>query len=127
MNPSEKYINWLRSKISALSSHIIYSFVFGSVARHSPSPNDCDLMVLTSSSPQTKEWNSVRKQIDRLCKLFNAEFDLNLSAILLTIDEYTEKIPFLKRILSRPLIELYGHGIETPNNLFQRRAKSRAR
>ena len=105
----------MRSKISALSPHIIYSFVFGSVARLTLVPGDCDLLIVTSLSPQIKEWDGVRKKKDGLCKLFSKEFDLNLSAILLTKDEYLEDIPFLKRILRRPHIEIYGQSIETPN------------
>ena len=126
MSPLD-YIIWLRTKISILSPHIVYSFVFGSVARYSPAPSDCDIMIVTSLSPHSEEWNSARRIKDSLCRSFDTEFDLPLSAIMLTVDEYIEEIPFLIRILNRPLIDICGHDIETPNNLLQRIAKKRAR
>lgn len=73
-------------------------------------------MIVTSLSPENEEWEIARRKKDFLCKLFKDDFDLPLSVIMLTVEEYTEKIPFLKRILNRPHIEICGHNIETPNN-----------
>ena len=124
MNPSN-YILWLRFKISILSPHVVYSFIFGSVAKNSSSPSDCDLMIVTSLSPKNEEWKNIRKKKDLLCKLFINKFSLPLSAMMLTVEEYSEEIPFLKRILKRPRIDIFGGDFETPNKLNKDRLLSR--
>jgi hypothetical protein len=117
---SSNYILWLQLKISILNPYVIYSFVFGSVAKYSSSPNDCDLMIVTSLSPKNEEWKTIRKKKDLLCKLFINKFSLPLSAMMLTVEEYTEEIPFLKRILRRPRIDIFGGDFETPNNTLNK-------
>lgn len=72
--------------------------------------------MVTCTKPGMIEWEKVRTERDLLCDLFNDKWQLNLSVILLTKDEYFEKIPFLNRILNRPLIEIYGRDMVTPNN-----------
>lgn len=86
------------------------------MAKFASNPNDCDFMIVTCTKPGMVEWEKVRTERDVLCELFNNKWQLNLSVILLTKDEYFEKNPFLNRILNRPIIEIYGRSMKTPNN-----------
>jgi hypothetical protein len=73
-------------------------------------------MIVTCTKPGMIEWEEVRTRRNILCDQFNRYCHLNLSVILLTKDEYFEENPLLNRILNRPLVEIYGKSMETPNN-----------
>jgi predicted nucleotidyltransferase len=111
-----QYICWLKNEIKGLGTSIAYAFVFGSVAKASAKPNDCDLMIITHANPTDPVWAEVRSKRDILCNRFYAKWNLELSVILLTVDEYKEKNPFLKRILNRPFVNILGDSIKTQNN-----------
>ncbi len=79
-------------------------FIFGSIAKGSEKPNDCDLFWLTSSLPETENWNLLQKMISSLKKDFLGKFNLPLNIFIYTLDEYRENSEFKKRIFKRPKI-----------------------
>jgi len=120
LNNIEFLSSWLNAEISKIGQHIILSYVFGSVAKGILAPNDCDLLIVTKLNPHASEWNTLRKNRDKLCKIFAKKFNFQLSVILVTKEEYLEVNPLFSRILSRPIIFVYGENINTPNNQINR-------
>jgi len=116
LNNIENLTSWLTEEIFKISKNISLSYVFGSVASGALAPNDCDLLIVTELNPCKKEWNTLRKKRDNICEMFAQKFNLSLSVILVTKDEYLEVNPLFSRILSKPIIVIYGEVINTPNN-----------
>ena len=79
-------------------------FIFGSIAKGSKLPNDCDLFWLTSNLPKTEEWNFLQIEISNLKIEFLEKFNLPLNIFIYTLDEYYENSDFKKRIFERPKI-----------------------
>lgn len=115
MKNIENITSWLSAEIEKIGQHIDLSYIFGSVAIGASSPSDCDLLIVTELNPYDKEWNALRKNRDRLCEMFARQFNFPLSVMLVTKEEYLEVNPLFSRILSRPLIIIYGEHMNTPN------------
>ena len=79
-------------------------FIFGSIAKGSVSPNDCDLFWLTEYYPESKEWTSLQVKISKLKNEFLKAFKIPLNVLVYTLDEYNENSEFKKRIFERPRI-----------------------
>lgn len=104
--------DFLVSKISN-QENCRLCFIFGSIAKRSENPNDCDLFWLTSSSPETENWNLLQKRVSCLKKEFLEKFNLPLNIFIYTLDEYNENSEFKKRIFKRPKIVIktaYNNG-----------------
>lgn len=94
---------FLASKISD-QENCRLCFIFGSIAKGSANPNDCDLFWLTSSSPETENWSLLQKRISSVKKEFLEKFNLPLNIFIYTLEEYNENSEFKKRIFERSKI-----------------------
>lgn len=87
-------------------SEIVRSFIFGSIAKGSKAPNDCDLFIVTKQTPLMDNWDSFINEVDQLRVDFEVAFLLKLNVIINTEKEFSEYSPFKERVLNRPIIEI---------------------
>lgn len=95
---SYKMYDWLKYRIKQISSHLSEAFVFGSVARYSLYPNDCDIMLVAKDDISDTFWGHLRIQNLELSKEFYSEFRVVLSIMLVTYFEYKETNGLMTRI-----------------------------
>lgn len=101
------YRLWIQDNYKTELKAIKVAFIFGSVARHDGVYDDCDLMICSSSMPGQCSWDSLRHCNDKNKNKFEGKFDLPLSVILLTQEEYEEDIGVLNRIKCGPKVNIY--------------------
>ncbi|MBA5246718.1 hypothetical protein H1R16_09420 [Marnyiella aurantia] len=87
-------------------SEVIISFIFGSIAKGSKTPNDCDLFIVTILTPMMNNWDNFIDEINQLKTDFENEFNLKLNATIYTKKEFLEYSAFKERVLNRPMIEI---------------------
>jgi predicted nucleotidyltransferase len=82
--------DWLRHKFGPYHRFIIGAYLFGSMLDPTRSPRDIDLVLVTVGNAGEPEWQQVRSVRDVIAPLFEAEFGLPLSAMVLTLAEWRE-------------------------------------
>lgn len=102
---SLKITDYLKNRLND-NCYIIKSFIFGSVAKGSSTPNDCDLFVVTNQTPYKEKWQKFISEIEQLKINFESEFSLKLNVTINTEGEFTEPSAFRERILQRKIIEI---------------------
>lgn len=95
MNP--KLINeWLHLYLAEQNNNIRKAAIFGSLARNSVSPNDCDLLIVSNVSTDSEEWQNLRNHISLMKSDFLLKFSLPLNVTLLTVREWNENRSIFK-------------------------------
>lgn len=94
----EEMYNWLNHHTRQISKLLYEAFIFGSVARYTLYPNDCDLMLITIADIDTEQWKFLRIQKTELSRAFYEKYNLELSITLVTYDEYNECNGLMTRI-----------------------------
>lgn len=102
---SIKITDYLKNKFND-NCYVVKSFIFGSVAKGSLSPNDCDLFVVTNQTPYQEKWLKFISDIEQLKINFEDEFSLKLNVTINTEGEFTEPSAFRERVLKRKIIEI---------------------
>lgn len=92
-------IEWLKKNIPPFLS-ISYCAVYGSVARRSADPEDCDLLVVSDSDPDEIEWRKMRREMSAIRDRFSMAFGIRLSVVILTTKEWEETRDFFSDRLS---------------------------
>ncbi|WP_314244736.1 nucleotidyltransferase domain-containing protein [Empedobacter tilapiae] len=93
-------------KTSLNKNYIVNSFIFGSIAKGSNNPNDCDLFIVTNQLPHLKEWKEFLKELESVQSKFQEIFKIKLHITINTENEFLEYSPFKDRILKRPSIKI---------------------
>lgn len=92
-------IDWMVCNLAEQSSHISKLAIYGSIARNSDEPNDCDLLIVSSANVESEIWLSLRQHINSLETDFMNRFKLPLNVALLTEGEWIENKSFYKDLL----------------------------
>src|SRR6266496_647173 len=92
-------IDWIVCKLEAYSSQIGKVAIYGSIARHSEKPNDCDLLIVSLVDVESEAWLSLRQRISSVRLDFVDEFGLHLNVALLTEGEWAENASFFTDLL----------------------------
>lgn len=87
-------------------NYILISFIFGSIAKGSDYPNDCDLFIVTNQLPKMKEWKVFLSELELIQIKFEEVFKLKLHITINTEAEFLEDSPFKNRILNKPTIKI---------------------
>ena len=82
----------------------LLAFIFGSVAKGSSNPKDCDLFWVTIDTPDTNGWKLMKNMISEMKTDFYAKFKIKLNVSISTLDEFHEGSELKQRILERPKI-----------------------
>lgn len=84
---------------------IEFCFVFGSVAKESPKPKDCDILIVSSANQNEENWFYLRGELKAVKESFRQKFEIDLSIVLMTSREYRREIhDFEKRFSPRIVI-----------------------
>lgn len=81
---------WLLKETKPISRYLNRISLFGSVARDSFKPNDCDIFFVMIPEHSESQWAFIRNNIPKIKLAFTYKFDLPLSTILLTYNEWIE-------------------------------------
>ena len=98
--------DWLRRHLVAVSVQIDSLFLFGSVTRGKPNPRDCDVLVLTSTEPDSKHRRALRAGIQAARSDFQVDFSVPLSVILLGVKEFQSVRWFKRKGREKTLIRI---------------------
>lgn len=82
------------------------AYVFGSVARDTPNPNDCDLLIMLDCNPNEIKWKVAIKLVEDVKSEFLQKFDIPLNTLIYTVEEMRELTALQKRIFSKKIIRL---------------------
>jgi predicted nucleotidyltransferase len=104
MKNFEIYTKWISDNIN--SENFLLAFLFGSVARNVENPNDCDLLLVTKLQTNSDLWKLMRMENEVLKQKFYTNFELELSIQLLSEEEFSEDLSFIKLTLKSPIIVL---------------------
>lgn len=96
---------FLKSKLKD-KDLILKSFIFGSIAKGSQNPNDCDLFIVTNQTPFTEKWKYFINEMEQLKVEFEIKFSLKLNVTINTEKEFNELSEFKARILKGSTIEI---------------------
>ncbi|MGD1929982.1 MAG: nucleotidyltransferase domain-containing protein [Leptolyngbyaceae cyanobacterium] len=89
---SEKIVSWISINLSPFEQLIEICFVFGSIARGSQNPGDCDLLIVSKADSSKKDWFFLRQELNGMKQSFNHKFCLELSILLMSSREYQQEI-----------------------------------
>lgn len=70
-------------------SGLVGAYIFGS-ALTADAPNDIDLCIVTDAKVGSDKWRQIRTQRDSITQEFLRVFDIPLSVMLVTCDEWHE-------------------------------------
>jgi predicted nucleotidyltransferase len=104
MKNFEIYSNWISDHLN--SKNFLLAFIFGSVARNVKNPNDCDLFLVTKHQTNSDLWKLMRIENEVLKQKFYTKFEFELSFQLLSEQEFSEGLSFIKLTLKSPKIVL---------------------
>ncbi len=82
------------------------AYVFGSVVRETPNPNDCDLLIVLGCNPNEIKWEVAIKSVEDVKSEFVLKFNIPLNTLIYTVEEMRELTALQKRIFSKKLIRL---------------------
>lgn len=102
MKNSKVYTKWLTDNINKRNFNL--AFIFGSVARNTEKPNDCDLFLVTKLETNSDLWKIMRLENETLKKMFFIQFNIDLSIQLLSENEFNENLKVVKLIVESPKI-----------------------
>jgi predicted nucleotidyltransferase len=104
MKNFEIYAKWISDHLN--SKNFLLALIFGSVARNVEDPNDCDLFLVTKLQTNSDLWKLMRIENKVLKQKFYTKFKLELSIQLLSKEEFSEDLSFIKLTLKSPKIVL---------------------
>jgi predicted nucleotidyltransferase len=81
---------WIFKKTKQIHHCLSKIYLFGSIARGTPNPNDCDIFFVIIPEHSENQWALIRNKIQKIKLEFVKKFNLPLSPILLTHNEWTE-------------------------------------
>jgi len=87
---TQKITDWIVSNFRQYSNFISLLGIYGSIARGSKNPNDCDLLIVVELDVESEMWLCVRQQIISLRKDFFELFRLPLNVAFLIEEEWIE-------------------------------------
>lgn len=96
---AQPIIEWLTFRLSEHSDYISKMAIFGSIARNTGDPNDCDLVIVSPKNVDSYEWQSLQKRIKAIETDFLSEFSLPLNVALLTEGEWIENQSIYKDLI----------------------------
>jgi predicted nucleotidyltransferase len=85
-----------------------FAILFGSVARGSKTPRDCDLLWIIEHPGEASEWRAITAQKVEIQKEFDRKWGLSLSITVMTIEEASEVTDFNATVFGGELIEILG-------------------
>lgn len=85
-------IDWLSDELGHLTQLIEMCYVFGSVAKETPEPKDCDILIVSSVNQNEEDWFHLRQELRAVKESFRQKFNIDLSIVLMTSKEYTREI-----------------------------------
>ena len=92
-------IDWLLHYLSEYAYCISKAAIFGSIARSSEKPNDCDLLIVSNANVDSEEWWSLRKHVKVIGADFSRNFLLPLNVALVTEGEWEENRSIYKDLI----------------------------
>lgn len=96
---TQAFIDWIVYNFHSFSKHISKVAIYGSIARRSGTPNDCDLLIVSFANTESESWFSLRQHISSTRTDFAQKFGLPLNVALLTEGEWNENKSFYKDLL----------------------------
>ncbi|MEG3087423.1 hypothetical protein [Sphingomonas sp. PB4P5] len=81
---------WLRAAMPEETANLQAAFLFGSAINAIAAPRDIDIVLVTKAAAGENGWHTIRKWRDRLAKDFIEQFNLPLSAMVVTPSEWAE-------------------------------------
>lgn len=92
-------IDWLLPRLSEYAHCISIAAIFGSIARNSEKPSDCDFLIVSNADVDSEEWQSLRKHIHSVEIEFARNFSLPLNVTLVTEGEWEENRSIYKDLI----------------------------
>lgn len=96
---TEVLIDWIVHNFHWFSKYINKIAIYGSIARRSGTPHDCDLLIVSNANVESVSWFSLRQHISSMRIDFSQKFGLPLNVTLLTEGEWSENKSFYKDLL----------------------------
>jgi len=84
----QEVVRWLSVRLVGESSGIVLARLFGSIAKGSHFPSDCDVLLVLDAAPDSSEWHALRSRIKELDIEFRQHFGVPLSITLMTTAEF---------------------------------------
>jgi predicted nucleotidyltransferase len=84
---ADDIIRWLITQLASHSPYIVLARLFGSIARGSTSPSDCDILIVSDAPIDSSEWHALRGRLKEVEAGFRYQFGLPLSITLMTPSE----------------------------------------
>lgn len=94
----QKVVQWLSIRLVGESSGIVLTRLFGSIAKGSHSPSDCDILLVSDAGPDSSEWHALRRRIKELNNEFHQQFGIPLSITLMTAAEFCSLTDFVETL-----------------------------
>lgn len=102
-----RFVDWIRVRLDASPICPRFAAIFGSIARGSVNPSDCDLICVIEEPPEHL-WRSISATKKDIRKEFEERFGLPLSVTIMTTAEAKENTQFNQDVFNGPMICVVG-------------------
>ena len=99
----QEVVQWLSIQLVGESSSIVLARLFGSIAKGSYSPSDCDILLVSDAGPDSSEWHTLRRRIKELDIGFRQHFGIPFSITLMTPAEFRSLTDYVETL--RPNVD----------------------